>query len=82
MKTMDEFCWTCDRKLFVAKIGQDVIELTERGEPYKVMSGDMLECPKCGLKVVTRFGNVTAQHEADFDRRVESARDNGCIEVV
>ena len=52
------------------------------GKPYKCMSGDVLECPKCGHQVVARFGEVTAQHDDGFAEAVESARAEGALEVV
>ena len=70
MNTIDEFCVGCRRKMKVAKVGQEVLELTERGVPYKCMSGDVLECPVCGCRVVTRFGKVTPCHEEGFDELV------------
>ena len=82
MRTIDEFCVKCKRKLFVSKAGQEVIELTEKGEPYKHMAGDVLECPKCGLQVVTRFGTVTPRHDPEFDKLVLSARKIGYLGVV
>jgi len=83
MNTRDEFCVKCRRKLFVATAGQEVIELVAPGgKPYKQMSGDVLECPGCHCQVVTRFGKVTAQHDKDFDERVELAKFRGVLEVV
>jgi ferredoxin len=83
MNTIDEFCARCCRKMRVAKVGQEVIELIERGgKPYKHMCGDVLECPECHCLVVTRFGKVTAQHDEGFEERVESARIIGFLGVV
>lgn len=82
MEPMDEFCVKCKRKLFVEKVGQEVLELVApNGSPYKHMTGDVLECPACGLQVVTRFGKVTGAHEKDFSKQVASARQIGCLEV-
>ena len=78
----DIFCADCGRKLYPVKVGQEVIELTEKGEPYKVMRGDVLECGACGLQVVTRWGRIVRQHEDDFERKVEAARRIGCLEVA
>ena len=81
--TMDEFCVKCKCKLFIAKAGREVIDLITRGgRPYRVMSGDVLECPECGMQVVTRFGAVTMQHSHAFKERVERAREMGALEVV
>jgi len=83
-KTIDEFCVKCRRKMFVARIGVEVIELTSvlGGKPYKHMGGDVLECPRCHCQIVTRFGKVTMQHDEDFEERVESARLGGFLAVV
>jgi len=77
METMDEFCVKCGRKMFVAKVGQEVLELTEKGAPYKLMTGDMLECPECHCQVVIRFGKVTFHYEEGFDDKVQGWRDLG-----
>ena len=84
MDTIDEFCVRCKRKMRVAKVGQEVLELTERGEPYKLMSGDVLRCPECDYEVVSRFGRVTPCHEEGFDEKVQGWRDLGfgLLEVV
>ena len=81
MNTMDEFCVKCRRKMFVAKVSQEVLELTERGVPYKHMCGDVLECPECHCQVVTRFGEVTAQHDEDFADKTLGFR-HRMLEVV
>jgi hypothetical protein len=82
-ETMDEFCVKCRRKLRVAKVGQEVVELVaEGGKPYKCISGDVLECPECGCQVVTRFGKVTMQHDEAFLAYVDAAYTIGCLEVT
>ena len=84
MITVDEFCVKCRRKMRVAKAGQTVLELTEKGVPYKLMSGDVLRCPECDYEVVSRFGSVMAKHEKGFDARVKQLRELGfgLLEVV
>ena len=83
MNTIDEFCVKCKRKMRIAKVGQEVVELVASGgAPYKHMDGDVLECPSCHCQVVTRFGKVTMQHDTDFEERIQSARTIGCLEVV
>ena len=77
MNTIDEFCVKCRRKMRVAKAGQEVLELTEKGVPYKLMSGDVLRCPECDYEVVSRFGEVMAMHEEGFAERVQKLRDLG-----
>jgi len=74
MDTRDEFCVKCRRKMHVAKVGQEVLELTEKGTPYRLAAGDVLECPKCGYQVVTRFGKVTPHYEAGFNELVGRLR--------
>lgn len=66
MNTTDEFCVKCRRKMRLAKADQEVLEITEKGVPYKLMTGDVLECPECHCQVVTRFGPVTMRHDEDF----------------
>jgi len=82
--TTDQFCVKCRRKMRVAKAGQEVLELTEKGVPYKLMTGDVLRCPECDYDVVARFGEVTAQHNDDFKERVARLRSlgYGLLEVV
>jgi len=84
MNTIDEFCVSCRRKMRVAKVGQEVLELDERGEPYRLMTGDVLRCPECDYKVVTRFGNVMARHDKGFAESVAELRrlGIGLLEVV
>jgi len=75
MNTIDEFCVRCKRKMRVAKVGQEVVELTAKdGKPYKLMTGDVLRCPECDYEVVSRFGKVTAMHEEGFDEKVAELR--------
>ena len=78
----DIFCVKCKRMLKPHKNGQEVVELTEKGKPYKVMQGDVLACPKCGLQIVPRWGRPTCRHEADFSKRLRQARKDGALEVV
>jgi hypothetical protein len=78
----DIFCVKCKRMLKPWKNGQEVIELTEKGEPYKVMQGDVLAYPKCGLQIVTHWGRPTCRHEADFPFRLRQARTAEALEVV
>ena len=85
MNTIDEFCVKCQRKMRVAKKGQEVLELTAKdGRPYKLMSGDVLRCPECDYEIVSRFGEVMARHEKGFDERVRGLRGLGfgLLEVV
>jgi len=79
---IDEFCAGCGRKMFLAKTGQEVLELTEKGRPYKLMTGDVLECPECHCLVVTRFGEVTPRHDPRFTEAVQKARIAKALEVV
>lgn len=74
MNTIDEFCVKCRRKMRVAKQGQEVLELTEEGEPHKLMTGDVLRCPECDYEVMTHFGRVTASHDKGFGESVAELR--------
>lgn len=67
----------CRRKMRIAKVGQEVLELTEGGVPYKLMTGDVLRCPECDYEIVTRFGNVLASHDKGFAESVGRLRDLG-----
>ena len=84
MNTIDEFCVKCRRKMRVAKQGQEVIELDEQGEPYKLMRGDVLRCPECDCEVVSHFGSVAQRRDKGFAEEVAELRrlGIGLLEVV
>jgi len=59
-------CVSCGHELQVATVGVLAIELYQHNsKPYKAWNADLLECPTCGLQIVSNFGNEPiAMHEA------------------
>ncbi len=61
-------CIECDTKMQHQRSGVAVLETYEDGvKPYKVWSADYYECPICGNRIVTGFGNEAYSHEHDTD---------------
>lgn len=53
-------CVPCARPLEISRIGI-VVEFTRKGKdkvqlPYKKAVGDILLCPQCGVRVITKYG--------------------------
>jgi len=69
-------CIECSKEMKPLKCGVVVLEHDDDGKPYKLWSADLLKCPRCGRKVVSRFGNEPiAQHfEVGFADQMKEAR--------
>jgi len=81
---LDEYCYPCRRKMKVDIVGIEVLEMTAKGEPYKLWSADVLICPVCGQTVVTRFSDrpISQQGQEGFEKQLKRAWKMGVLEVV
>ena len=81
---LDEYCYPCRRKMKVDQTGIEILEMTEKGEPYKLWSADVLICPVCGQTIVTRLGNEpkSQQGQKGFAQEVKMAWHRDVLEVV
>jgi len=61
-------CVKCQCELRVKENGVGLLDMFNPSDkpepqPYQIWDADLLECPKCGLEVVTQFGDSPmAQH--------------------
>ena len=49
-------CVNCRVSLRCEKTGVDVEAMTGQ-MPYQIWSGDLFECPSCGIRVISGFGS-------------------------
>ena len=66
-------CVNCHIDLRPETNGTCVIEMAGK-DPYKVWDADTWKCPKCGVEVVTGFGNEPVRadnYAADFPEWLE-----------
>jgi hypothetical protein len=63
------FCVKCQTFLIISDIGVAVEEIMGDGQPYKLWTADLFECPTCGMQVITRFGSepICEHFENDYD---------------
>lgn len=55
-------CVPCKVQMKVRKNGVD-LELMAGSNPYQIWSGDLYECPRCSVQIVSGFGKEpVAQH--------------------
>jgi len=75
-------CLSCSKVFRVQKIGVRLEEMMPAGSDrpgewasYKLWSGDLLECPECGLRIVARFGmKPLAEHyQPDYAHMARTA---------
>ena len=72
---MPVICINCNIKMDFPRSGIHVLETYEDGnKPYKVWSADYYECPKCGHRVATGFGQspIGQDFEEDFEEKVKT----------
>lgn len=68
-------CCKCNQQMRPKKNGVYILEVLENGiTPYKLWSGDLIECQNCGTEVVIGFGlHPIAEHwQGDFQQKLES----------
>ena len=80
---LDEYCYPCRRKMKADVVGIEILEMTEKGEPYKLWSADVLICPVCGQTVITRFGEKPTgqQGQEGFEKQLKGAWSRNVLEV-
>lgn len=71
-------CGNCNRTMRCETVGvtlemQDSRD-PERARPYYLVQADLYQCPGCGAKVYTEFGNgATYRYHEDFARKQAAA---------
>jgi hypothetical protein len=81
---MKPICVRCQVQYQIKSIGTTVVDMFQNPpQPYKLWSGDLLECPGCGNLIV--YGMPTqsfaAHFEPDFQERL-AAFDTGAKRLV
>jgi len=67
-------CMDCGRIMRVRDIGVEIHETTETGEPYKLWSSDIIECPSCltAVAVIAQTQKPISEHcEQGFAKRAK-----------
>jgi len=68
-------CVPCGREFKVIKNGTVAQEnIGPNGEPYKIWSADLWECPVCHSQILSGFGNrpLSQVHHQDFKQIQET----------
>ena len=65
-------CITCEREMKPVENGVTVSECDNDLEPYKIWHADLLECPVCKTRVISRFADRPFLQRPD-DRLVEES---------
>lgn len=68
-------CVPCKQEFKVKKNGVIVQEnLSPSGNPYKIWSADLWECPKCHTQILSGYGLSPMAHQfnKDFDKLQEN----------
>ena len=61
-------CISCGREFRVKKIGVRAQEnIGANGEPYKIWSADIWECPKCLYQIISGYGSKPMSNVFDKD---------------
>ena len=70
-------CMDCGRIMRVRDIGVQIHETTETGEPYKLWSADIIECPSClsAVVVIAQTQKPILEHwENGFTKRAKGVQ--------
>lgn len=69
-------CAKCEVDLIPEKNGVWLIELFQHNTaPYSIWHADLWKCPKCGVEIVSGYGQKpTYHHEGEFLRLLEVAK--------
>ena len=69
----DPVCVECGRLMKSHKTGVYAIQTVE-GNDYKVWKADIVACPECGFKALSRFGDepLKTRDEENFDEFLEN----------
>ena len=80
MNSNSVVCVDCNVQFKTERIGVYILETYLNDQPYKLWNADLLRCPGCGRDVVARLGQrAIDNHDPDFERRLQFARDDGNI---
>ena len=68
-------CVKCNKEMKPEKTGELVLEMAVFG-PYKIWSGDKVKCPKCGMEVVTGWGQnpLSAHYQEGFEKEAAKCK--------
>lgn len=74
MKT--RLCVKCSYSYVPLKNGVWVLEMMQGNTlPYKLWRADLLECPECGNRIVSGFGNAAIEHyDTGFEDLLKSIK--------
>ena len=74
-------CVTCQVELHPEHNGVGVLDIANFG-PVDIWDADLWKCPKCGIEIVSGFGNnpISSHYKGDeFTRLVQSYRDHSIV---
>lgn len=68
-------CCKCNQQMRPKQNGVYFIEVLENGiTPYKLWSGDLVECQNCGTEIITGIAMhpIAESWQDDFSQKIES----------
>jgi len=69
-------CATCGKEMSISKVGVCVVYYLRDGNPYYLVRGDAVSCPKCKNTVVVRFGKKKEHYQLGFEHELQAALAN------
>ena len=76
-------CVKCHLEFRPARIGVVVVELYTRDQvPYRMINGDVWQCPGCGAEIIVNYGtNSLYHHDEGFEDRLEHIPKSNRVDV-
>jgi len=74
-------CTACQVEMYPEKNGVGVLDMADFG-PASLWDADLWQCSKCGLQIVSGFGNnpISRHHEGErFEKFIKNYRDYSLI---
>ena len=70
-------CVKCQTEMRCEKNGVGCLDMASFG-PYELWDSDLYKCPKCGVEILTGFGDlaVSVHHKENFQQLVDTYRNS------